>query len=178
MTVQKKILERHLNVSFQFITIKVEVSTHENDASDGNGIDSIKGSGVPKCCPIFENDCFLLSVMKMWVTQCIFLHSSTFYHVNLGKSQFSCLDMRFTKLGTKFVKKIFELDVDIFHQKQPNCKLDSYERATKKENSTISSWDWGRYRSEEMSPNTKGVQKTYQEPWNQRSKMGTKLEDS
>ena len=90
--------------------------------------------------------------MKMWVTQCIFLHSSTFYHVNLGKSQFSCLDMRFTKVGKKFVKKVFKLDVDIFHQKQPNCKLDSYERATKKENSTISSWDWGRYRSEEMSP--------------------------
>ena len=107
---------------------------------------------MPKCCPIFENDCFLLSVMKMWVTQCIFLHSSTFYHVNLGKSQFSCLDMRFTKVGKKFVKKVFKLDVDIFHQKQPNCKLDSYERTTKKENSTISSWDWWRYRSEAMSP--------------------------
>ena len=90
--------------------------------------------------------------MKMWVTQCIFLRSSTFYHVNLGKSQFSCLDMRFTKVSTRFVKEVFKLDVDIFHQRQPNCKLYSYERATKKENSTISSWDWGRYRSEEMSP--------------------------
>ena len=45
-----------------------------------------------------------------------------------------------TKVGTKFVKKkVFKLDVEIFHQRQPNCKLDSYERATKKENSTISS---------------------------------------
>ena len=60
--------------------------------------------------------------------------------------------MRFTKVGKKFVKKVFKLDVDIFHQKQPNCKLDSYERTTKKENSTISSWDWWRYRSEAMSP--------------------------
>ena len=34
LTVQKKKLERHLNVSLQFITIKVEVSTHENDASE------------------------------------------------------------------------------------------------------------------------------------------------
>ena len=117
-----------------------------------NGTDHRNTSGAHKCCPIFENDGFLLSVMKMWVTQCIFLHSSTFYHVNLGKSQFSCLDMRFTKVGTKFVKKVFKLDVDIFHQKQPNCKLDSYERTTKKENSTISSWDWWRYRSEAMSP--------------------------
>ena len=41
--------------------------------------------------------------------------------------------MRFTKVGTKFVKKVFKLDVEIFHQRQPNCKLDSYERATKKE---------------------------------------------
>ena len=94
----------------------------------------------------------------MWVTECIFLHSSTFYHVNLGKSQFSCLDMSFTKVGTKFVKKkVFKLNVEIFHQRQPNCKLDSYERATKKENSTISSWDWGRYRSEEMAPNSWGL---------------------
>ena len=40
-------LERHMNVSFQFITIKVEVSTHENDASDGNGIDSKKALECP-----------------------------------------------------------------------------------------------------------------------------------
>ena len=90
--------------------------------------------------------------MIMWVTQCIFLRSSTFHHVNLGKLQFSCLDTRFTKVSTRFVKQVFKLDVDIFHQRQPNCKLYSYERATKKENSTISSWDWGRYRSEEMAP--------------------------
>ena len=30
----ENLLEGHLNVSFQFITIKVEVSTHENDASE------------------------------------------------------------------------------------------------------------------------------------------------
>ena len=41
--------------------------------------------------------------------------------------------MRFTEVGTKFVKKkVFKLDVDIFHQKQPNCKLNSYERAKKR----------------------------------------------
>ena len=41
--------------------------------------------------------------------------------------------MRFTKVGTKFVKKkVFKLDIDIFHQKQPNCKLYSYERETKR----------------------------------------------
>ena len=34
LTIQTNSLERHLNVSFQFITIKVEVSTHENDASE------------------------------------------------------------------------------------------------------------------------------------------------
>ena len=92
--------------------------------------------------------------MKMWVTQCIFLRSSTFHPVNLGKLQFSCLDTRFTKVSTRFVKEVFKLDVDIFHQRQPICKLYSYERATKKENSTISSWDWERYRSEEMAPSS------------------------
>ena len=33
-TIQKNFLERYLNVSFQFITIKVEVSTHEKKASE------------------------------------------------------------------------------------------------------------------------------------------------
>ena len=47
LTIQTNSLERHLNVSFQFITIKVEVSTHENDASDGNGIDSKKALECP-----------------------------------------------------------------------------------------------------------------------------------
>ena len=30
-------------------------------------------------------------------------------------------------------KKVFKFDVEFFHPGQPNCKLDSYERATKKE---------------------------------------------
>ena len=47
-------------------------------------------------------------------------------------------------------KKKINHDVDLFCKKQPNCKLDSYERATNKENLTISSWDWGRHRSEEI----------------------------
>ena len=34
LTVQKNFLERHLNVSFPFIIIEVEVSPHENDASE------------------------------------------------------------------------------------------------------------------------------------------------
>ena len=33
LTIQKNSLERHLNVSFQFITSKIEVSNHDNDAS-------------------------------------------------------------------------------------------------------------------------------------------------
>ena len=41
--------------------------------------------------------------------------------------------MKFTKVGKKIVKKFFKLNVEIFHQRQPNCKLDLYERATKKE---------------------------------------------
>ena len=82
-----------------------------------NGIDFKNTSGVPKCCPILENDDFLLSVMKMWVTRCTFLRSSTFYHVNLEKSQASCLDMRFTKVSIKWVNKVFKLDVPFFHQK-------------------------------------------------------------
>ena len=100
---RKNLLERHLNVSFQFITIKIEVSNHDDGCVWRNGTDFKNASGEPKCCPIFENDVFLLSVMKMWVTKCIFLCSSTFYHVKLEKSQMSCLDMRFTKLSTKGV---------------------------------------------------------------------------
>ena len=103
LTIQKNLLERHLNVSFQFITIKIEVSNHDDGCVWRNGTDFKNASGEPKCCPIFENDGFLLSVMKMWVTKCIFLCSSTFYHVKLEKSQTSCLDMRFTKLSTKGV---------------------------------------------------------------------------
>ena len=34
LTIQKNLLERHLNVSFQFITIKIEVSNHDDDASE------------------------------------------------------------------------------------------------------------------------------------------------
>ena len=30
----EKLLERHLNVSFQFITIKIQVSNHDYDASE------------------------------------------------------------------------------------------------------------------------------------------------
>ena len=133
-TIQKNLLERHLNVSFQFITIKIEVSNHDDGCIWRNGTDFKNASGEPKCCPIFENDGFLLSVMKMWVTKCIFLCSSTFYHVKLEKSQMSCLDMRFTKLSTKGVKKVFKLDVELFHQKQPNCKLDFLEITTENEN--------------------------------------------
>ena len=43
----EKLFELYLNVSFQFITIKVEVSTHENDASEKNGIDSKKALECP-----------------------------------------------------------------------------------------------------------------------------------
>ena len=64
-----------------------------------------------------ENDGFLLSVMKTFVTRSIFLCSSTFYHVNLEESQVSCLDMRFTKVSTKWENKVFKLDVPFFHQK-------------------------------------------------------------
>ena len=38
-------------------------------------------------------------------------------------------------------KKDFNLEVDFFYQTQPNCKLDSYERAPNKENSAIASQD-------------------------------------
>ena len=103
LTIQKNLLERHLNVSFQFITIRIEVSNHDDGCVWRNGTDFKNSSGVTKCSPVFEKDGFLLSVMKMWVTKCIFLCSSTLYHVNLEKSQMSCLDMRFTKLSKKGV---------------------------------------------------------------------------
>ena len=52
----------------------------------------------------------------MWVTKYVFLHSPTLYHIDLGKSQISCPDMRSTKVSTKWVKKVFKLDDNFFHQ--------------------------------------------------------------
>ena len=69
----------------------------------------------------------------MLVTRCTFLRSSTFYHVNLEKSKVSCLDMSFSKLRTNGGNKVFKLDVQFFHQKQPNCVLDLQEATTKNE---------------------------------------------
>lgn len=52
----------------------------------------------------------------MWVTKYVFLHSPTLYHIDLGKSQISCPDMRSTKVSTKWVKKVFKLDDNFSHQ--------------------------------------------------------------
>ena len=64
----------------------------------------------------------------------------------------SCPDMRFTKLSTKGVQKVCKLIVELFHQKQPNCKLDFLEIKAENENQKFSSQYLGRYRSEEITP--------------------------
>ena len=71
----------------------------------------------------------------MWVTKCVFLHLLTLHHVNLGKSQISWPDIRYTKVSTKWVKKVFKLDDNFFHHMQPKCNINSCEMKRKKENS-------------------------------------------
>ena len=70
----------------------------------------------------------------MWVAKCVFLYSPTLYHVNLGKSQISWPDIRYTKVSTKWVKKVFKLDDNFFHHMQPKCNINSCEMKRKKEN--------------------------------------------
>ena len=70
----------------------------------------------------------------MWVTKYNFLHSPTLYHIDLGKSQISCPDMRSTKVSTKWVKKVFKLDDNFFHHMQPKCNINSCEMKRKNEN--------------------------------------------
>ena len=41
--------------------------------------------------------------------------------------------MSFSKLRTNGGNKVFKLDVQFFHQKQPNCVLDLQEATTKNE---------------------------------------------
>ena len=95
---------------------------------------------------------------EMWVTRCIFLRSSTFYHVNLEKSKVSCLDMSFSKVRTNGGNKVFKLDVQFFHQKQPNCVLDLQEATTKNEEKKLSSQNWGRCRSGDIAPEALALQ--------------------
>ena len=47
LTIQKNSLERHLNVSFQFITIKIEIFNHDNDAS----VETVQILKIPLECP-------------------------------------------------------------------------------------------------------------------------------
>ena len=47
LTIQKNSLECHLNVSFQFITIKIEIFNHDNDAS----VETVQILKIPLECP-------------------------------------------------------------------------------------------------------------------------------
>ena len=75
LTIQKNFLERHLNVSFQFITIKIEVSNHDDDASE----ETVQILKTPLECPNVVRYLKMMAFCYQW-WKCEWLNAFIFVH--------------------------------------------------------------------------------------------------